>query len=108
MALLDFRRATRPCVGIRTATAELALSGITLMAPGGGVNAGETGSTAQASNNLGIVAWGPQGAHVNFMVRSLREAGNRAPLATRIIRARKREAGQVYIPPAIYDLGDDE
>lgn len=29
------------------------------------------------SNNLGIVAWGPQGAHVNFMVRSLREAGNR-------------------------------
>jgi hypothetical protein len=27
VALLDFRRATRPCVGVRTATAELALSG---------------------------------------------------------------------------------
>ncbi len=30
------------------------------------------------SNNLGILAWGPEGAHVNFMVRSLREAGNQA------------------------------
>jgi dipeptidase D len=29
------------------------------------------------SNNLGVVAWSPQGAHVNFMVRSLRDAGSR-------------------------------
>lgn len=49
-----------------------------------------------------------QGETRQSIERALREAGNRAPLATRIIRARKREAGQVYIPPAIYDLGDDE
>lgn len=30
------------------------------------------------SNNLGVLAWGPEGAQVNFMVRSLRDAGSRA------------------------------
>ena len=29
------------------------------------------------SNNLGIITWGPAGAKVNFMVRSLRDAGSR-------------------------------
>ncbi|MEY4428508.1 MAG: hypothetical protein RLZZ182_1197, partial [Pseudomonadota bacterium] len=29
------------------------------------------------SNNLGVLAWGPDGAHANFMVRSLRDAGAR-------------------------------
>lgn len=49
-----------------------------------------------------------QGETRESIERALREAGNNAPLATRIIRARKLETGQVYIPPAIYDLGEDE
>lgn len=35
--------------------ADMALPGITLMTPAGGVNAGETGSTAQSANLLGVV-----------------------------------------------------
>lgn len=55
--------------------------------------------------------WGDlmQGETQQSIERALREAGNSAPLATRIIRARKIEAGgHVYIPPAIYDRGEDE
>jgi hypothetical protein len=35
--------------------AAITLGAITLLAPGGGVNAGETGSSTQSANNLGIV-----------------------------------------------------
>ncbi|KIZ06811.1 hypothetical protein MNEG_1147 [Monoraphidium neglectum] len=40
--------------------------------------------------------------------RALIEANNSAPLATRILRARKAEAGQIYIPPAIFEGGDEK
>ena len=48
----DAHRTLVPASGEQAA---LSLNGITLMSPGGGVNAGETGSTEQAANNLGIV-----------------------------------------------------
>lgn len=54
--------------------------------------------------------WGDllQGETEESLSRALKEAGNNAPVATRIIRARKVETGQVYLPPAIFDASGEE
>ena len=49
-----------------------------------------------------------QGESRKSIARALVEADNNVPLASRIIRARKAETGQVYIPPAIFEGGDDK